>query len=366
MKPDTPAGKPVKRSTSGSSGKKPRYDKDGLTNKWEKTSSGKRYKAPVQQDDKAGSNGKAWHGQTGKPDTANTPNKTGGAEQNKRNQHNAGHGLNEEKKRPPQSFRGAKPAASGKFAPKGRSASAYRRGIPLTKLNFSMLCGKLGFTLLDEQADQIVQYLTLLMRWNKAMNLVGAVNWETALSELLIDSFYLAPVMQELTQTYSDQMTGFHMYDVGAGAGLPGIPLRILWQAGEYTMVEAREKRALFLQNALAQLNLPRTNVLQGRAENTLPPCQNSVPGKEAGQKEGQGDGQDDAQATGMPRIFLSRAFMPWEEALEFFIPFSQPGDKAIFLLSAPPHSTLLWEHTLVKTYKVEQKSRSIHIFTRR
>lgn len=362
MKADAPAGKPANRNTSGSSGKKPRYDKDGLTNKWEKTSSGKRYKAPAKQDEKPGGTGNTgktnkggYAGESGKPMRPEQADKTGNAGhtgQGKRNEH----GLNAEKKRTGQTSWGAKSATGGnqgKFVPKrmGKPIAAYRRSMPLTKINFSILCDKLGFTLSDEQADKIVQYLSLLMRWNKAMNLVGAVSWETALSELLVDSFYLAPVMQELTQAWQHiNMPSFHMFDVGAGAGLPGIPLRILWQAGTYTMVEAREKRALFLQNALAQLDLPRTNVLQGRAENTLPPCQS----------------QTTSEETTIPHIFLSRAFMPWQEALEFFIPFSQPGDKAIFLLSTPPRSTMLWEHMQAKTYKVGQKNRSIHIFTRK
>ena len=78
------------------------------------------------------------------------------------------------------------------------------------------------------------------------MNLVGARDWQTALLNLLADSFYLDQFMNGL-----DLPANPEIWDLGSGAGLPGIPLRIIRQDGIYRMVEAREKRALFIANAL-------------------------------------------------------------------------------------------------------------------
>ncbi len=235
----------------------------------------------------------------------------------------------------PASGSGAKPFAKPSIRPR----TFPRKSMPLTTLNFSMVCKKLAPSLTETQTTQLARYMDLLMRWNKAMNLVGTASWEETLSELFVDSFYLSPFLAEHTQNWP----AFTVYDVGAGAGLPGIPLRILWQEGEYFLLEAREKRALFLQNVLAQMALPKTMALQGRAETILKPR-----------------AQEDN-----PLLFLSRAFMPWQDALAFFTPFSAPGDKAVFLLNTPPHDTELWKTTGNISYTVGQKKRYIHIFTR-
>ena len=99
-------------------------------------------------------------------------------------------------------------------------------------------------------------YVSTLMRWNARMNLVGARTWTTAVEDLVCDCVRLAPFLDRLPLTDEPLC-----WDPGAGAGLPGIPLRILWQRGDYHMVEVREKRSLFLMQMVASLDLPRTHV---------------------------------------------------------------------------------------------------------
>jgi len=95
----------------------------------------------------------------------------------------------------------------------------------------------LGRKLTNEQARSLTIYLELLEKWNKKMNLVGPRDWQTMLATLMIDSWNLADVLQSL-----DLGDGFRTLDLGAGAGLPGIPLRVFWDQGEYILVESRQK----------------------------------------------------------------------------------------------------------------------------
>ncbi len=137
--------------------------------------------------------------------------------------------------------------------------------------------------------NQFALYLNLLMKWNKAMNLVGARDWQTALLNLMADSFYLDQFIADLSLPPDPEI-----WDLGSGAGLPGIPLRIIRQTGVYRMVEAREKRALFIANALALLKLPDTFAHQARVEIFF---QNPPGAKKA-------------------QMIISRAFKPWLEVL--------------------------------------------------
>lgn len=153
----------------------------------------------------------------------------------------------------------------------------------------------------------LTDYLTLLARWNKTMNLVGARHWREALLRLVADSFYLAAFLNRLPLPPAPRCL-----DLGAGAGLPGIPLRMLWQQGDYYMVEAREKRAAFLTSALAALKLPRTRALHARAENCRPP---HAPAAD---------------------LILSRAFLPWPDFLELARPALKPRGFALVLALTP------------------------------
>ena len=163
----------------------------------------------------------------------------------------------------------------------------------------------------DDAVEGIRVYLEFLMKWNKAMNLVGATTWEKALDDLVLDSVYLAAFVQTLPVPEHPVC-----WDIGAGAGLPGIPLRILWRQGLYTMVEAREKRALFMRTVLAALPLPGTFVFAGRVENFF----------------GKGPAAD---------MVVSRAFMPWEKMLALIAPHLAPCGKMVFLMLEPAPSTL-------------------------
>ncbi|MBQ1539903.1 MAG: 16S rRNA (guanine(527)-N(7))-methyltransferase RsmG [Desulfovibrio sp.] len=161
----------------------------------------------------------------------------------------------------------------------------------------------LGLDLAMDAARSLAAYLDMLVRWNQRMNLVGARSWQEA-AELAQDSLPLARLLDQLPLPAAPRV-----WDLGAGAGLPGIPLRCVWKKGRYWLVEAREKRALFLRQAVFSLKLGGTEVFMGRAEDFMA-------------REGACD------------VLVSRAFMPWEKLLAFAGPRVAGGGFAVFMLN--------------------------------
>lgn len=169
--------------------------------------------------------------------------------------------------------------------------------------------------------NQLAVYFACLMKWNKVMNLVGAKSWRAALLNLGADSFFLNEFLDGLPLTPEPEI-----WDLGAGAGLPGIPLCIIKRRGIYRMIEAREKRALFIGNVLAQLKLPGVFIHQCRVEVFF----KNPPGAPQAQ------------------IILSRAFKPWHEVLELTRPHLAEEGFAIILSNGEEAKTAPsgWENS--------------------
>lgn len=197
-------------------------------------------------------------------------------------------------------------------------------------------CRKDGFDLSPGVIDNITAYLNALTKWNRVMNLVGPGKWQDILHTLIVDSFHLAGFVREITELSKNPTC----FDLGAGAGLPGIPLRMLWQSGSYALVEAREKRAGFMRAFLATCPLPGVEVLHGRAEECLP-------------------GRKPAD------LILSRAFMPREKLLPFIRDFLAPGGSCILLANEPLGLALPpgWHELATCEYTVQAKSNPKRFF---
>lgn len=184
----------------------------------------------------------------------------------------------------------------------------------IDKKQLKTLCLKLGLKTDEQNLLALRSYLGLLLKWNSKMNLIGAQTWQEAMSNLIADSFYLAEFINKLPLPNNPET-----WDLGAGAGLPGIPLRILWSTGYYHLVEVREKRALFLQTALAHLKLSSTYVYRGRAEEFM---HTQISKKKPA------------------HLIISRAFMPWQELTALVQPYlaQEASDKGILLLMLNGH----------------------------
>ena len=171
--------------------------------------------------------------------------------------------------------------------------------------------------LLAALPERLGRYMDLLCAWNGAINLTGGRDRADILTRLIPDSFHLAAFLRSapLTGTALGAEAP-RVWDLGAGAGLPGIPLRMVWERGDYTLVEVREKRALFLANALAALGLARTGVYRGPAERLF-----------AAEPSGEGAGAD---------CIVARAFLPWPKLLDFCRPALRPGGVVIIFATGP------------------------------
>jgi len=131
-----------------------------------------------------------------------------------------------------------------------------------TPQNVTTAARGLGQELNAAQAQGLAVYLELLETWNRRTNLVGPKTWPRMLARLVADSWRLADLLRELPLP-PDPVT----LDFGAGAGLPGVGLRLFWKAGRYVMIEPRAKRAAFLRQCLAMMRLKEAEVFEGGYE---------------------------------------------------------------------------------------------------
>lgn len=104
---------------------------------------------------------------------------------------------------------------------------------------------------------QMLAYLALLQKWNKTYNLTAIVEPERQLTHHLLDSLALLP-----------HVGPGPLLDVGSGAGLPGIPLALARPDLQVTLIDASQKKAAFMQQAVIELGLTsRLTVVHGRVE---------------------------------------------------------------------------------------------------
>ena len=120
-----------------------------------------------------------------------------------------------------------------------------------------------GVRLSEAQMAQFERYLALLTEWSDRANLVGDVDPEVVQRRHFLESLALGAALREREIL----RPGSDVLDVGAGAGFPGIVLKIVWPAIRLTLIEATAKKTAFLSQLAAELRLDHTDVLSGRAE---------------------------------------------------------------------------------------------------
>jgi len=116
-----------------------------------------------------------------------------------------------------------------------------------------------GRALGREARDRFSRYLDLLLLWNRSQNLTGLGSPSEIVRGLFEDSLLFLPLLPGRP---------VRVVDLGAGAGIPGIPIRIVDEDVELTLVESRRKRVSFLKTVRRQLGLERGLAIEeGRAE---------------------------------------------------------------------------------------------------
>ena len=125
-----------------------------------------------------------------------------------------------------------------------------------------LLAPFLGKAQLSDQQVMLVQtYLDLLLKWNSKMNLTAVRDPEQMVQRHFGESFFAA---QQIFPKKDGRGT---VADIGSGAGFPGVPIKLWAPAIELTLIEAQQKKAVFLGEVIRTLSLEGTKVLRSRAE---------------------------------------------------------------------------------------------------
>ena len=118
----------------------------------------------------------------------------------------------------------------------------------------------LGFPLTDRQKEQYERYFELLVEWNEKINLTAI----TEKDEVYLKHFYdsIAPILQGLIENQP-----IRLLDIGAGAGFPSLPMKILFPELDVTIIDSLNKRINFLHLLAEELGLSGVHFYHGRAE---------------------------------------------------------------------------------------------------
>lgn len=119
-------------------------------------------------------------------------------------------------------------------------------------------CQQAGFALDELQLKLLCRYSDELLKWSKKMNLVTRGDLQTMLTDHVLDSLCLYPLIHGKCQT---------LLDVGTGAGLPGLVLGAVCPETQVALVEPRAKRVSFLRHIVRTLKLANITIIPERLE---------------------------------------------------------------------------------------------------
>ncbi|HKS15150.1 MAG TPA: 16S rRNA (guanine(527)-N(7))-methyltransferase RsmG [Pseudomonas sp.] len=121
---------------------------------------------------------------------------------------------------------------------------------------------QLGVELSVAQHEQLLAYLALLIKWNKAYNLTAVRDPDEMVSRHLLDSLSVMPFIHSGSESW---------LDVGSGGGMPGIPLAILHRDKQVTVLDSNGKKTRFLTQVKMELKLDNLQVIHKRVEEFRP-----------------------------------------------------------------------------------------------
>jgi len=159
---------------------------------------------------------------------------------------------------------------------------------------------RLGLELTEQQLDQFLWYRQELLDWNTRINLTAITDPGEVMIKHFLDSLSLLLVYD---------VPDARLLDIGAGAGFPGLPLKIVRPQWHVVLLEATGKKVKFLQHIIEALQLKDIVVVHGRAE-------------ELAHK---------AEYRGSFTVVTARAVASLPALLEYTAPFCRLGGQMIF-----------------------------------
>lgn len=150
----------------------------------------------------------------------------------------------------------------------------------------------------DEQCEKFYLYTKLLLEWNEKINLTAITEPDDIITKHFIDSLTINKYVNKNSK----------IIDVGTGAGFPGIPLKIIEDSYDITLLDAINKRLNFLNDVIIKNNLKNIQTIHYRAE-------------EAGKNKLYRESFD---------IATSRAVAALNVLVEYLLPLVKVGGKCI------------------------------------
>lgn len=156
-----------------------------------------------------------------------------------------------------------------------------------------------------EERERFRRYLDLLLLWNRTHQMTALRTPRDIVRRLFQDSLLFLGILPS---------PPLALLDIGAGAGIPGIPLRIVEAELSLTLIEARRKRASFLSTVRRELDLPDIRVIEGRGEHIY---------------------TQQPELAGKFDVVVAKAVGPVAEITSIALQYLKPGGR--FIASGPP-----------------------------
>lgn len=125
------------------------------------------------------------------------------------------------------------------------------------KENLVDLGNKIGVNIDDKQVEEFFKYMNILLEWNEKINLTAITEQNDIILKHFIDCLTILKYFEN----------NKNVIDVGTGAGFPGIPISIIRDDLNFTLLDSLNKRVLFLNEVVEFLNLDNVENIHGRAE---------------------------------------------------------------------------------------------------
>lgn len=157
---------------------------------------------------------------------------------------------------------------------------------------------ELNIDLSENQLEQFYNYMNILIKWNKVMNLTAITEPKEIIIKHFVDSL---TVLEKVKDKNS-------IIDVGTGAGFPGIPIKIACPNIKVVLLDSLNKRINFLNEVINELKLENIKTFHGRAEDY---------GRDKNHRE-------------KYDIAIARAVAPLNVLIEYLMPFVKINGKCI------------------------------------
>lgn len=199
-----------------------------------------------------------------------------------------------------------------------------------------------GINISEQEANKFYIYMMNLIEWNQKINLTAIKEEKDIIIKHFIDSIII-----------NEKMTGNKVMDIGSGAGFPGIPLKIMNDNFEVTLLDSVNKKVNFMNDSIRKIGLENIEAIHARAEDMA---------HEKVYRE-----QYD--------VVVSRAVANMSTLVEYMIPFVKVGGKCLCLKGPNSEEEIELAKNAIKklggkiedviSYKIENNERCLVVISK-